>query len=122
MAEHKIQAVKLKTTMVAGLSVLDEVQVEYAARQIDEYIQKKNPKYLMMLNHDVRYFTVFDMKGSLVKTSMGKQILDFAEKYVSPVYGGLKLIDAESTMGAVEIWCGETCFILFDYTDGVVQL
>ncbi len=122
MAEQKIQAVKLKTAMVAGLSALNEIEIEFAAKQIDTYIAEHKPQYLMMLNHEVRYFTVFDMKGSMIHLSNGKEIIAFIKECVEPVYGNLKLIDADSTQGAIEVWCGETCFILFDYSNGVVKL
>ena len=122
MSKQEIKAVKLKAPLVAGLSALDEVQEEYAAKQIDKYISERKPKYLMMMNHDIRYFTVFDLKSKSIKASMGKEIINFTRKYVEPTYGHLKLVDAESTMAAVEVWCGKTCFILFDYTNGVVEL
>ena len=122
MSKQEIKAVKLKATMVAGLSALDEVQEEFAAKQINNYISEHKPNYLMMLNHDVRYFTVFNLKSKAVKASIGKEVIDFIRECVEPVYGQLKLVDADSTVGAIEVWCGETCFVLFDYTNGIVEL
>lgn len=121
MSEQKIQAVKLKASMVAGLAPLNEIETEYAERLINDYLSKTKADYLMLLNHEVRYFTVFD-NTTMVLANYGKELIKFITDYIVPVYGGLKLVDADSTTGAIEVWCGETCFILFDYSKGVVQL
>lgn len=119
-----VKAVALKGAMVEGLTSFGEAEGKYAVENIAKYIELTNAKYLMLLNHENRYYTIFDVSDKDKGTIQGsaKNLFNFLVEDVAPHYGELKLVDFDSTTGAIEVWFNNNCFVLFDYSNGVVTL
>lgn len=106
----------------AQLPELTESETENAksliASFIDFHKRNSDEKYYMLLNHEVRYFTLFhDLNWSEPK-EIAEQIYEIAVDL-----GKVKSVQyMDKTNSAIEIWVDDKMYLLFPYTRGVVEI
>lgn len=91
-----------------------------AQRQIKNYLEVHPSKYYLMLNNEERYYTLYTFKEQYKFGDMADDILEIARDL-----GEIKDITTNSS-DALEFWImynnKPTLFMLFDYTDGVIEV
>lgn len=91
-----------------------------AQKQIKNYLKAHPSKYYLMLSNEKRYYTLYTFKEGYKFNDMADNILEIAKDL-----GEIKDITVNSG-DALEFWIvydGEpTMFLLFNYTDGVVEI
>ena len=94
---------------------------------IKSFVEEKASTYFMLLNHELRYFTLFNFKNGLLtdikENAMAKDVIECVESMEL----GLIDIFPDDGNGALEIWAKDTeediahMFLLFPYNEGVLE-
>ena len=128
MAEHPLASMSLyemNQSVVNGLPALDEDGKSRAKSEffnwISNFLDESN-NYFMLLNHEVRYYTVFHNRNAKLDIeNFWNELLNIFN-YV----GTIKIMEVD-TNGAWSVWADwndegvSHCFYLFPYDAGVVD-
>lgn len=112
---------EMNQQMYSSLPELKNKALKEAKNKLYKYLSAKKDKYFMMLNNDIRYFTVFTYKNDVqVSYDMVSIIVDIAQSL-----GTLKAIEIEDNMA--EFWItgkDNVCrmYALFPYDEGVIEV
>ena len=104
-----------------------EEEIEFAKIVIKNYINKTCGEFYMMLNHDLRDFTLFNFKNGVLTDVKIKVMIDDIIECMENRGFGLLDVGLDEVGLAVEIWVKnrETeavyMFLLFPYDLGVIQ-
>lgn len=99
-----------------NLPKMTKAEIEQSKEVFKQLIEENPGTYYMLLNHDIRYFTLF-VKSE--KTSL--------DNFINEIYsilkplGTLKSIELNKYK-AIEIWIDNHCFLFFNYDKGVVEV
>ena len=104
-----------------------EEEIENVKTLLRNYINKTCSEFYMLLNHDVRDFTLFNFKnGILTDIKIHTMANDIIECFENRAYGLLD-VELDEAGLAVEIWVKDRAteevymFLLFPYDSGVIQ-
>ena len=89
---------------------------------IDSLFANRYNKYIMLLCHENRYYTIFNRVTNVISTkSIAERLLDFIfnDPYLKTL-GDIKYIDICEEH--VEIWIGELYFALFECDGFIVSI
>ena len=89
---------------------------------IDSLFANRYNKYIMLLCHENRYYTIFNRVTNVISTkSIAERLLDFIfdDPYLKTL-GDIKYIDICEEH--VEIWIGELYFALFECDGFIVNI
>lgn len=104
-----------------SIPYMTQDEIEIAKNDIREFLEDHPNNYYMMLNHEVRSFTIFHyLHNRQWPTCMTKEIID-----VITSYGKLKAIEIQDEM--IEFWVTEkdsVCrmYAFFGYDKGVIEV
>lgn len=102
-------------------------ELRHAKQTIKNFVENKAATYFMLLNHDLRYFTLFNFKNGILteikENIMAKDIIECIESL------NLNLIDIfpDDSNNALEVWAKDQeeeiahMFLLFPYDEGVLE-
>ena len=119
--ETGMKVVEFKGNIVSKLKPMTAEEKAYSASEIAGYIDRVgNPKNLMLLSNELRYFTIFK---NVSRKNFAKKIFEFidTDPFLQTI-GEVKLIDADKDLSHVEVWIGNTFFALFDCDSLMVEL
>ena len=113
---------------VAKMPVLKtSSEIRGAKRVIKEFVNKKLAKYYMLLNHDNRYFTLFNFKDGVIfeekVNTMANDIIECMENCGF----GIVDISRDESEEALEVWVKDEenqtayMYLLFPYDFGVIE-
>lgn len=105
-----------------SLPVLTKEERKKALDIITQYIKDTHGDYYMMLNHDVRYYTIFDWELA--------EYLEFAQEVMSVAesLGVVKAVEISENNAMIEIWITNImtneCHMygFFVYDKGVIKI
>lgn len=105
--------------LMAQAPALGDEALRTEATALSSWAGHYQDKFFMMLNHELRYFTLFQCKD---KTKLGERVIDI----ITSSIGSIKNLD-DNEHGAYEIWVeydDGNCylFLLFPYDAGVVEV
>ncbi len=115
-----LQQYEMNKLVISQLPLLSKEQIAEGQSLLEEYFNN-NPKtkYFMMLNHDIRSYTVF-VRSPIMQETLAEGVISIGEQY-----GKIWSINYNSDKTAVEIWLKRNdspiMFLLFDYDWGIVQ-
>lgn len=118
----KLSLYDLNKTAIGSMPPRTPEQLEKDKKIITDYFDAKNNKYFMMLNHELRYFTVLHRvpvkdADDVIENLVIELAFSVGDKIIS-----INLDDAEQ---ALEVWItksGEVfCLVIFPYDLGVVD-
>lgn len=106
----------------AGLISMSKESIQNAKNKIlKNFLFKHMNEFYMLLNNDIRYYTIFQYENQICVDDMADEIID-----IVTALGEVKEITLDETGDAIEFWVmyeGEChMFLLFDYTRGVVKV
>lgn len=111
---------QLNKYVVQGLPKLSKEEVvEQRSNMVDWIAKQKNCKYLMLLSHDNKDFTIFTRSG-LIDEKPGKVASEVMEIALSR--GDFKVGSENENTGGYEMWIGDAFYVLFNYTSGVIEI
>jgi hypothetical protein len=116
----KISLMELNSILVSQLPPLTDEQIEEAKALIKGYTDSEYGTYFMLLNNDLRYYTVF-----LTKTAFLDDLKVIEDEVIACLHdlGVIKSISINDD-GVVECWVTiddkSYPLFLFDYTKGVI--
>lgn len=97
---------------------LDDYKLTCGEKVIEQYVKETNAEYYMLLNHEMRYFTLFQTGCSGDNTPIHKEVMALLD-----YFDNVKAITREDN--GIEIWAtfnGQLgMFLLFDYDKGVIK-
>lgn len=106
----------------ASLPEMTDEQKESARKKIEDFLADhsyNDTDYLMLLNNDLHYYTVFVWKYQGIKKFID-ELMDIVEDL-----GKIKSIEVNDN-DAVEFWItgeeGTNMYVLFNYNQGVVEI
>lgn len=106
-----------------SLPTLNELELYSYQQKVLEFINDKKAKYFMLLNHDIRYFTLFShINEDKDNKYVAKEVMDIARSL-----GDIKSIELSNDTNAIEFWIvdytGEcNLYIFFNYDQGVIEI
>ena len=105
------------------LPALDEAGCFSAKQAIENYLDWHRADYYMLLNHELRYFTLFHQESPQFRHITKGNIYAILEEL-----GEIKSIELTNDSMALECWVSLNndpedthVFVLFDYDRGVVE-
>lgn len=104
-----------------------EEEIANAKKVLKNYINKTCCEFYMMLNHDLRDFTLFNFKNGILTEIKANIMADDVVKCMENRGYGLLDIELNEEGSAVEIWIKDRdtetvyMFLLFPYDIGVIQ-
>lgn len=105
------------------LPALDEAGIIAIKKTIENYLNWHHAQYYMLLNHELRYFTLFHQESPQFRHITKGNIYAILEEL-----GEIKSIELTGDSMALECWVtlnndpeDTHAFILFDYDRGVVE-
>lgn len=105
------------------LPAFDEAELTAADQTIADFLNWHRANYYMLLNHELRYFTLFHQESQQFRHITRENILAILQEL-----GEIKSIEKTSDEMAIECWVTMNndpedthAFILFDYDRGVVE-
>lgn len=110
--------------IIKNLSPANREEIENMKKDIADFIEGLGElENLMLLSNELRYYTLFKMTSKLL-TPQGKaeKLMRFLreDKFLKNL-GKLKVLK-RSIGGNIEIWIGETYFLLFDADSFFVEI
>lgn len=103
-----------------SLPELKDDALKEAEAKLCEYLSNNEANYYMMLNHDLRYFTIFTYgKDKPVPDWMASSMIDIAQSL-----GTLKSIEIAPNMAEFWITSSAGCnmYAVFPYDKGVIEI
>lgn len=105
------------------LPALGEAELATADQTIADFLNWHRANYYMLLNHELRYFTLFHQESPQFRHITRENIIAILQEL-----GEIKSIEKTSDEMAIECWVTMNndpedthAFILFDYDRGVVE-
>ena len=105
------------------LTPLSEADLDAANKTIADFLNWHRANYYMLLNHELRYFTLFHQESPQFRHITRDNILAILQEL-----GEIKSIEKTSDEMALECWVtlnndpeDTHAFVLFDYDRGVVE-
>ena len=124
MEDIKMKKFEQDKSIVSQFPPFTREEIQEVKKDVTEYFRERpKVKYFMLLSNELKYYTIFE-KGTALSTPVGH-----AEKFVSflvdddflNTLGELKVLKRTGD-DELEIWIGETPFLLFDADSFFVQL
>ena len=105
----------------AQLPPLTEEEKQKSIAFIKEYLENTFNTFYMLMNHEVRYFTLFNDDswcwGDYPRHDKGaKTIFEIAESL-----GQVKTVTFDTSKTALEFWIDDKIYLFFPYDEGVVN-
>lgn len=106
-----------------SLPTLNELELYSYQQKVLKFINDKKAKYFMLLNHDIRYFTLFShINEDIDNKYVAKEVMDIARSL-----GDIKSIEVSDDENSIEFWIvdytGEcNLYIFFNYDQGVIEI
>ena len=125
--EQKLTAYELNKNIIHNLEPLDikDKKIrEDLIKQINHMIlNNKKSKYFALCAPYIRYITIFHFLSDKSNKQFAEDIVSFIEDEISGnVLGPLKDYGYRKEEKHFEIWLGDECYLLFDYSKGVEEL
>lgn len=102
------------------LPKITKAELESASKKMTEFFYQANSKYYMMLNHDKKYYTVFNTAKAQFFWEISNEVIDVAKSL-----GQIKGIEV-TEQGMIEIWISNSgecnMYALFPYDKGVIEI
>lgn len=118
----KMSLYDLNQQIMSQLDPLMDDNFNAAMDLIDSWCEKEPDDFYMLLNNDLRYYTVFSARS---KKNMEFHSLGEAVLVVMRELGAIRSVDLTSDSNAIEIWTDyedtPQCFMLFPYDKGIVE-
>lgn len=127
-----ISLYELNKQIVCTLPEYGEAQYEEAQQAIAEWLSQNPDPYYMLLSNEINYYTVFHLKSPefYIGTEpdwnkVAAEIISIIKEFERPVY----VVEVDNN-GVISVWVKwfeeeekyATCFYLFPYGRGVVEI
>lgn len=103
--------------IIKKLPSFTKAEIEDVKKDLTDYLaERTHIDHLMLLSNEIRYFTIFKREVIALKTNKGRadELFNFLTKDVFlKTLGELKVLKRTGE-GEIEIWIGETPFVLFE--------
>lgn len=113
---------------VAKMPVLKtSSEIRGAKRVIKEFVNEKLAKYYMLLNHDNRYFTLFNFKDGVIFEEKVNTMANDVIECMENCGFGIVDISRDESEEALEVWAKDEenqtayMYLLFPYDFGVIE-
>lgn len=108
-------------SVCAQLPELTESELFNSKQLVKNYLVNqlaKDEDYFMLLNHEIRYFTLFHNCCGSTEEEITEEVFEIVSEL-----GPIKTVQYSDSEGnAVEFWIGDKIYLFFPYTRGVVEV
>ena len=122
-AQVEMKIIDMNAQLIAQLPALTHEELCDKMDDIIDFSDRTHGRYFMLLNNDLRYYTIFTKRRA---NEIGDDYGNIAEAVVDCLFAvGDKIKAIDVIDDHIEIWVQHedrepNCFVFFDYTDGVV--
>ena len=113
---------------VAKMPVLKtSSEIRGAKRVVKEFVKEKLARYYMLLNHDNRYFTLFNFKDGVIFEEKVNTMANDVIECMENCGFGIVDISRDESEEALEVWVKDEenqtayMYLLFPYDFGVIE-